>query len=131
MRQPPRDPDAALLSAPMLRAIVGYGALIAGAALGAYVWGLGQAEPAGARTMAFMTLALAQIFHLGNARARGRWWRRQRRSGTGGRSVRWRCRWGFRWPRLRWSRLPACSVWCRCRRGSGRLPLGWAWYRPW
>jgi Ca2+-transporting ATPase len=71
MRQPPRDPDAALLSTPMLRAIVGYGALIAGAALGAYVWGLGQAEPAGARTMAFMTLALAQIFHLGNARGAG------------------------------------------------------------
>jgi Ca2+-transporting ATPase len=71
MRQPPRDPDAALLSAPMLRAIAGYGALIAGAALGAYVWGLGQAEPAGARTMAFMTLALAQIFHLGNARGAG------------------------------------------------------------
>jgi Ca2+-transporting ATPase len=70
MRQAPRDPDAALLSGAMLRAITGYGALIAGAALGAYAWGL-AAGPARATTMAFMTLALAQIFHLGNARAAG------------------------------------------------------------
>jgi Ca2+-transporting ATPase len=67
MRQPPRDPEAALLSAGMLRAITGYAALIAAAALGAYWWGL-TAGPERARTIAFMTLAFAQIFHLGNAR---------------------------------------------------------------
>jgi P-type Ca2+ transporter type 2C len=68
MRQPPRDPGAALLSGRMLRAIAGYGSLIAGAALGAYAWGLAGAGPERARTMAFMALAFAQIFHLGNAR---------------------------------------------------------------
>lgn len=68
MRQPPRDQGAALLSGPMLRSIAGYGALIAAAALGAYGWGLASADVPRATTMAFMTLALAQIFHLGNAR---------------------------------------------------------------
>jgi Ca2+-transporting ATPase len=67
MRQPPRDPAAALLSGAMLRAVAGYGALIAGATIAAYAWGL-AAGPDRARTMAFLTLALAQIFHLGNAR---------------------------------------------------------------
>jgi Ca2+-transporting ATPase len=68
MRQPPRDPGAALLSARMLKAIAGYGALIAAAALGAYVWALTDGRAETARTMAFMALAFAQIFHLGNAR---------------------------------------------------------------
>jgi Ca2+-transporting ATPase len=68
MQQPPRDPGAALLSATMLRSIGGYGGLIAAATLGAYGWGLASADVARATTMAFMTLALAQIFHLGNAR---------------------------------------------------------------
>ncbi|HET8625142.1 MAG TPA: HAD-IC family P-type ATPase, partial [Gemmatimonadales bacterium] len=68
MRQPPRDPGAALLSAKMLKAIAGYGALIAAAALGAYVWALTEGRTESARTIAFMALAFAQIFHLGNAR---------------------------------------------------------------
>jgi Ca2+-transporting ATPase len=71
MRQPPRDPDAALLSGAALRAIAGYATLIAGATLAAYGLGLAGAGPHTARTMAFMTLALAQIFHLGNARGKG------------------------------------------------------------
>jgi P-type Ca2+ transporter type 2C len=71
MRQPPRDPKAAILSAPMIRATVGYALLIATVSVAAFAWGL--AGPAGsdgrARTFAFMTLALGQIFHLGNARS--------------------------------------------------------------
>jgi Ca2+-transporting ATPase len=46
-----------------------YGALITAVTLGAFVWALGQDE-AHATTISFMTLALAQIFHLGNARSR-------------------------------------------------------------
>jgi Ca2+-transporting ATPase len=73
MRQPPRDPAAAILSGAMLRAIVGYAALIACCSLAAFAWGLagieGEGSPRRAVTLAFMTLALAQIFHLGNARS--------------------------------------------------------------
>jgi Ca2+-transporting ATPase len=44
--------------------------LITVSTLAAFVWALGHA-PERAPTMAFMTLALAQIAHLGNARSRG------------------------------------------------------------
>jgi Ca2+-transporting ATPase len=60
MRQPPRDPREAILSGRMLRAIAIYGALIAGVTIAAYYLS--------GTTAAFMTLALAQILHLGNAR---------------------------------------------------------------
>jgi Ca2+-transporting ATPase len=50
---------------------VGYAALIASVSLAAYVWGTGAGGPALGSTMTFMTLALAQIFHLGNARSVG------------------------------------------------------------
>lgn len=72
MRQPPRDPKAAILSRPMLRATAGYGGLIAASALGAFGWALATQSNIGrATTMTFMTLALAQILHLGNARSEG------------------------------------------------------------
>jgi Ca2+-transporting ATPase len=71
MKRPPRDPDASLMSARFLRAMAFYAGLITLATLGAYVWGLGSGDRARAVTLAFMTLALAQLFHLGNARARG------------------------------------------------------------
>jgi Ca2+-transporting ATPase len=71
MRQPPRDPDAALLSGRALRGIGFYAALIGGVALAAYGWGLATAGAEVARTMGFMALALAQVFHLGNARGSG------------------------------------------------------------
>lgn len=71
MRQPPRDPDAALLSGGALRSIAFYAVLIGGAALAAYGWGLATAGADVARTMGFMALALAQVFHLGNARGSG------------------------------------------------------------
>lgn len=66
MRQEPRDPKEAILSIRFLRIILFYGALITGVTLAAYLWS--GAERSGI-TIAFMTLALAQIFHLGNARS--------------------------------------------------------------
>jgi Ca2+-transporting ATPase len=70
MRRPPVDPKTALLSAAMLRAIAFYAVLITGACLGGFVWALASpAHAEKAQTMAFLTLALAQIFHLGNGRS--------------------------------------------------------------
>lgn len=50
---------------------MGYAVLIALASLGAFAWGVGYGGPTAGNTMAFMALALAQIFHLGNARREG------------------------------------------------------------
>ncbi|HEY8468633.1 MAG TPA: cation-translocating P-type ATPase [Longimicrobiales bacterium] len=70
MDRPPRDPHAAILSARFLRAIAFYSALITAPALAAFLWSLdGSRDPAYARTLCFMTLALGQVFHLGNARS--------------------------------------------------------------
>jgi Ca2+-transporting ATPase len=63
MRQPPRDPREAILSAGMLRSIAVYAALIAAVTVAAFA--------VGGTTCAFMTLAFAQILHLGNARSSG------------------------------------------------------------
>ena len=63
MRQPPRDPHAAILSATVLRVIAAYAAIIAAVTVIAFAL-VGT-------TGAFMTLAFAQIFHLGNARSAG------------------------------------------------------------
>ncbi len=71
MQRPPRDPDAAILSRRFVKAMTFYAVLITLATLAAYIWGLQSGDPARAMTMAFMTLALAQLFHLGNARSRG------------------------------------------------------------
>jgi Ca2+-transporting ATPase len=71
MRQPPRDPSEAILSSRLARPIIGYALLISLCTLAAFAWGLAQ-DPLSlghAGTLAFMTLALAQIFHLGNARS--------------------------------------------------------------
>jgi Ca2+-transporting ATPase len=68
MRRPPRDPKAAMLSWPFLSSVAIYATLITTATLGAYVWALDRELPH-ATTVAFMTLALAQTFHLGNARS--------------------------------------------------------------
>jgi Ca2+-transporting ATPase len=67
MARPPRDPHAAILSTQFLRAITFHGTTIALVSLATFWWAR-SAWPEGATTMAFMTLALAQIFHLGNAR---------------------------------------------------------------
>jgi Ca2+-transporting ATPase len=68
MRRPPRDPREAILSRPFLASIMFYGALITVSSLAAYGWAL-WARPGDAKTVAFMTLAFAQTFHLGNARS--------------------------------------------------------------
>ena len=71
MRQAPRDPRATLLSGGMIRATLVYGGLIAACSLAAYAWGASGEDGTGARasTLAFLTLAFAQVLHLGNARS--------------------------------------------------------------
>jgi Ca2+-transporting ATPase len=70
MRRPPQDPEEAILSRGFLATVLAFGALITFSTLAAFIWSLGRA-PDRAPTIAFMTLALAQIAHLGNARSRG------------------------------------------------------------
>ena len=72
MQQPPRRPGDRLLGARDARPLAGYAVLIAGVTLLAFTWALQR--PGGgerAATLAFTTLALAQILHLGNARRAG------------------------------------------------------------
>jgi Ca2+-transporting ATPase len=72
MRQPPRSPRTRLLDPSVLRFTIGYGLLIAGATMGTFAAALLQGgSPAQAGTVAFLTLALAQVLHLGNARSAG------------------------------------------------------------
>jgi Ca2+-transporting ATPase len=68
MRRPPRRPREAILSTSFILEIFAYSALITGSTLAAFAWARSQA-PDAAVTMAFMTLGLAQILHLGNARS--------------------------------------------------------------
>jgi Ca2+-transporting ATPase len=69
MKRPPRHLRAALASPAFLRAVVFYAALLGGATLLVVGWSRYAGVPAGrAITMNFMALALAQAFHLGNAR---------------------------------------------------------------
>jgi P-type Ca2+ transporter type 2C len=70
MRRPPRDPQEAILSRRFLTSVMAFGLLIMASTVGAFLWGLAHA-PERASTMAFMTLALAQIAHLWNARSSG------------------------------------------------------------
>lgn len=68
MTRPPRPPGAALLTRRFLRSVATHASLIAAVTLGAYAWAR-SVHSADASTVAFMTLALAQIFHLGTARS--------------------------------------------------------------
>ena len=68
MARPPRDPQEAILSRAFLTSILLYSSLITAATLAGYAWTLAR-DPDAAQTVAFMTLALAQTFHLGNARS--------------------------------------------------------------
>jgi Ca2+-transporting ATPase len=68
MARAPRDPAEALLSRQFIWSVAFYGGLITIATLAAYGWYL-DGPPRRAQTIAFMTLALAQLFHLGNARS--------------------------------------------------------------
>jgi Ca2+-transporting ATPase len=69
MQRPPRDPDGALLSRGFMIRVATHAGMITIAALGAFIAGL-NIEPDNAVTMCFLTLAFAQILHLGNARSR-------------------------------------------------------------
>jgi len=71
MSRPPRDPDAAILSRRFLLAMGFYSLLITLVTLVGFGIGLRAGDARRATTIAFMTLALAQLFHLGNARSRG------------------------------------------------------------
>jgi len=69
MQRPPKHPQEAILSGGFLARISIYGLFITGATLGAFVLALaGDGDRGRGTSVAFMTLALAQIFHLGNAR---------------------------------------------------------------
>lgn len=68
MRRPPIAPQAPLISRLDAFALVGYATLIALATLAAFRWGLAWAGTEQAMALAFLTLAFAQVFHLGNAR---------------------------------------------------------------
>jgi Ca2+-transporting ATPase len=69
MRRPPRDPQKAILSRGFLTAIAFYALLITVSTMAAFLWGLSRGPQERASTLAFQTLALAQAFHLGNARS--------------------------------------------------------------
>jgi Ca2+-transporting ATPase len=75
MKRPPRDPRRAILSGRFLGLVGGYGAMLTGATLGAFLWAIASGEGAGeearATTVAFMALAMTQLLHVFNARARG------------------------------------------------------------
>jgi Ca2+-transporting ATPase len=71
MRRPPRSPQKAILSRGFLTAIAFYALLITAATMAAFLWGLSRGPQERASTLAFQTLALAQAFHLGNARSSG------------------------------------------------------------
>jgi Ca2+-transporting ATPase len=72
MRRPPRDPGEAILSRAFLSEIALFALLITAVVLIAFAVSLRVGgDEARAVTVAFMTLALAQTFHLGNARGSG------------------------------------------------------------
>ena len=68
MQRPPRNPNEAILSRPFVTAIFVYAAAITASTLAAFGWAL-VTDPERAPTLAFMTLGIAQIAHLGNARS--------------------------------------------------------------
>ena len=70
MHRPSRDPQEAILSRPFVASIFAYAGMITVVTLGAY-WLALRSAPQQASTIAFMTLAFAQIAHLGNARSDG------------------------------------------------------------
>ncbi len=71
MRRSPRAPDAPILSRHFLGSVAFFAVLITLSTLSAHLYGLATGPQDRAVTLSFMTLALAQLFHLGNARSRG------------------------------------------------------------
>ena len=77
MKRPPRDSQESLLTPRFVGLIIWQGLLLAGATLFAFGVGMHSHGTEGeglrqATTMAFMTLALAQVFHAFNARSQSR-----------------------------------------------------------
>jgi Ca2+-transporting ATPase len=68
MQRPPRDPQEAILSRAFVISILWYAAMITAVTLASF-WLALRTAPHHASTIAFMTLAIAQIAHLGNARS--------------------------------------------------------------
>jgi Ca2+-transporting ATPase len=72
MNRPPRDPDAAILTNKFKLLILTQGMILAIGTLGAYIYTLNTTDNlAVARTVAFVTLALVQLFHVFNVRGGG------------------------------------------------------------
>jgi Ca2+-transporting ATPase len=71
MRRPPRDPRETIVSRAFVRSVAFYATLITLVTLAAFLWAMREGDSQRAITVAFMTLAFAQLFHLGNARSRG------------------------------------------------------------
>lgn len=69
MQRPPQPPGAPLVSRRELLVALGYAAAIAAATLAAFCWALSAGlSPGAPMAIAFLTLAFAQVLHLGNAR---------------------------------------------------------------
>lgn len=71
MTRGPVRPETGILSRRFVQSIAFYSGMITAVTLAAFWWGLDTGETDRAVTLTFMTLALAQLFHLGNARSRG------------------------------------------------------------
>ena len=71
MRRPPRDPQRDILSGSMVRLASVWALVLAGVTLAAFLTSLGDDSIERARTACFMTLGLAQLFHLFTARSPG------------------------------------------------------------
>ena len=67
MKRPPRDPREAIVSASFFSSVVFYSALLVAGTFAVMWWAHHESAPV--TTMVFMTLALGQVFHLGNARS--------------------------------------------------------------
>jgi Ca2+-transporting ATPase len=69
MDRSPRDPRAAVLSRRFLASILAHGLLLTVCVLAAFVWALQGGDVPRATTVVFMSIALAQLLHVVNARS--------------------------------------------------------------
>lgn len=72
LMRPPRPKSEGILKPSHWRAIVGYSIVMTASVIGAFLWALSQTDkgPNYANTIAFLTLALGQIWHVFNMRGR-------------------------------------------------------------
>ncbi len=71
LARPPRPRSEPLLARRHWNGVVGYGALLTASTLGAFVYALDHHGAAGAVTVAFLSLALGQVWHVFNMRDPG------------------------------------------------------------